>query len=96
MSIILQKQPPEAFCKKKCSYKFRKIHTETPAPGSLFTATLLKKRLGHRCFPVNFANFQEHLFYRTPPGDCFCYFLETSETILCKGSKIQPFLKLYT
>ena len=29
-------------------------------------ATLLKKRLWHRCFPVNFAKFQEHLFYRTP------------------------------
>ena len=34
-------------------------------------ATSLKKRLQHRCFPVNLLNFQEHLFYRTPPGDCF-------------------------
>ena len=38
-------------------------------------ATLLKKRLWHRCFPVNFVKFQEHLFFRTPPGDCFCTFL---------------------
>ena len=31
-------------------------------------AILFKKRLWHRCFPVNFAKFFiEHLFYRTPP-----------------------------
>ena len=35
-------------------------------------ATLLKKRLWHRCFLANFVKFQEHLFYRKPPGDCFC------------------------
>ena len=30
-------------------------------------ATLLKKRLWHRCFPVNFAKFPRTLFfYRTP------------------------------
>ena len=34
--------------------------------------TLLKKRLWHRCFPVNFAKFLRHLFYRTPLGDYFC------------------------
>ena len=33
--------------------------------------TLLKKRLWHRCFPVNFAKFLRNQFYRTaPPGDC--------------------------
>ena len=30
---------------------------------------LLKKKLWHRCFPVNFS---EHCFYRTSLGDCFC------------------------
>ena len=30
-------------------------------------ATLLKKRLWHRRFPVNFAKFLRVLFYRTPP-----------------------------
>ena len=30
-------------------------------------ATLLKRRLWHRCFPVNFVKF-----LKTPPGDCFC------------------------
>ena len=33
----------------------------------LIPATLLKKRLWHRCFPVNFVKF-----LRTPLGDCFC------------------------
>ena len=36
-------------------------------------ATLLKKRLSHRCFPVNFPKFLEQLFYRTPPDDFFLY-----------------------
>ena len=33
---------------------------------------LIKKTLWHRHFPVNFVKFQKHLFYRTPPNDCFC------------------------
>ena len=38
----------------------------------LRAATLLKKRLWHRCFSVNFAKFLRTPFYRTPLGDCFC------------------------
>ena len=34
-------------------------------------ATLLKKRVWYRCFPVNFAKFLINFFYRTPLGDCF-------------------------
>ena len=30
-------------------------------------ATLLKKRLRHRCFPLDFAKFLGTSFYRTPP-----------------------------
>ena len=37
----------------------------------LSTATLLKKRLWHRCFPVNFAKLLRTPFYRTPLDDCF-------------------------
>ena len=57
-----QKQPPEVFFRKRCSQK---------CPCRPQPATLLEKRLWHRCFPVNFAHFQEHLFYRTPLGECF-------------------------
>ena len=60
----VQTQPPEAFCKKMCSWKFHKIHRKTPVPETFFNkaaglrpATLLKKRLLHRCFPVNFVRF---------------------------------------
>ena len=45
-----------------------------PVPESLFNkvaglrpATLLKKRLWYKCFPMNFAKFsQEYLSYKTP------------------------------
>ena len=35
-------------------------------------ANLLKKTIQHRRFPVNFAIILRNVFYRTPPGDCFC------------------------
>ena len=51
---------------QRCSIKkgilrnFTKIHRKTPVP------TLLKKRLGHRCFPVNFAKFlRTHILQNT-------------------------------
>ena len=34
-------------------------------------ATLLKIRLWHRCFPMNFAKFLRAPFHRTPLNDCF-------------------------
>ena len=40
------KQPPEVFCKK----------------GVLRPATLLKRRLWHRCFPLNFVKFLRTFF----------------------------------
>ena len=65
--------------KKVCSSKFWKIHRKTPVRVSLFfvsfflgqPATLLKKRLWQRRFPVNLENFYERLLYRRPPGVCF-------------------------
>ena len=33
---MFQKQPPEVFCKKRCSEKFRKIHRKATVPESLF------------------------------------------------------------
>ena len=36
-------------------------------------ATSLKKRLWHRCFPVNFVKFLKHLFLQNPSGGCFCF-----------------------
>ena len=62
--LKMQKPPSEVFYKKACSLKYRKIHSKTPLPESLFNkaaglrpSTILKKKLWHRCFAVNFAEF---------------------------------------
>ena len=47
-------------------------------------ATLLKKRLRHWCFPVNFPRFLRRSLYRIPANDLF-YLNETSPLISCKG-----------
>ena len=60
----MQKQPPEVFYKKGVFRNFPKF-TRKHLFLSLFfnkvaglrAATLLKKRLWHRCFPENFAKF---------------------------------------
>ena len=39
----------------------------------LSPATLLKKRLWHRCFPINFAKFLRTLFLWNTSGGCFCF-----------------------
>ena len=66
---------PEA----KEKFYFCKIHMKTPVPEYLFNKvtdlylpTLLKERTRSRCFLMNFARYLRRLFYRTPPGYCFC------------------------
>ena len=71
---------PEVFCKKCVLRNFAKF-TGKHLRQSLFFNTLppaiiLKKRLWHRCFPVNFAKFQ-----RTP------FLQNTSERLLLYVSK---------
>ena len=48
----------------------------------LKSAPLLKKRLWHRCFPVNFGKFLRTPFYRPPLGDCFCPYLNNFHSVL--------------
>ena len=63
---------------QRCSIKedtlgnFAKF-TEKYLRQSLFLNKIagLKRRLWHRCFPVDVAKFLRTPFYRTPPGDCF-------------------------
>ena len=63
------------FCKKNVLRKFAKFTGKYLCQRLFFNkvvglrpATLLKKILWHRCFPVNFAKFLRALFfYRTPP-----------------------------
>ena len=57
----------------RCSLKFRKIHRKALGPESVLfnkvaglrPVTLFKKRLWHRCFPVNFAKFKRTLFFHS-------------------------------
>ena len=51
---------PKVFYKKNVFLEISQNSLKTPVPESLFLqrpATLLKKRLWHRCFPVSFAIF---------------------------------------
>ena len=65
----IQKQPLVDTLHNRRYCKFRKIHRKTPVPKKDFLIGLarnfVKKRLRHRCFPVNFFEI------RTPPDDCF-------------------------
>ena len=45
------------------------------------TCKLIKKRLWHRCFPVDFANFKNTFLYRTPPVAASDNTLFTTESI---------------
>ena len=70
--------PPEVFRKKGLLKNFTKF-TGKRLCWSLFfnevaglPATLLKKRLQHRCFPVNFVKFLATPFLQNTFGDCFC------------------------
>ena len=89
----MQRQPPEVIYKKRCSQTFRNAHRKTPVPESLFfiklqasdlrPATVLKKRLWRRCFPVNFKKF-----LRTP------FSQNTSGRLLLKMTWLMEILKI--
>ena len=42
----------------------------------------IKRKLWHRCFPVNFAKFLRTTFYRTPSADCFQKISKNAKTSL--------------
>ena len=60
---------PEVFCKKGVLRNFAKFTGKHLCQSLFFNrpTALLKKRLWHRCFPMNFAKFLTALlFHRTP------------------------------
>ena len=63
---------PEVFCKKVFLEISQNSQENTCARAffnkvaGLRPPALLKKKLRHRCFPVNFVKFRRTLFYRTP------------------------------
>ena len=67
----LQKQLPQVFYKKGVLKNVAKFTGKQPSQSLFFTkvaglrpATLFKKRLWHRCFPVNFAKFVRTSFFQ--------------------------------
>ena len=66
-----QKQPPEVFFKKRCSWNFCKIQACAKP------ATLLKKGPWHRCFPVNFTKFLRTPFLQNTSGRLLLYDLHS-------------------
>ena len=83
-----QKQPPEVFCNKKSVLRNIAKFTGKYLCQSLFfnkvaglrPVTLLKKRLWHRYFPVNFAKFLRTSFLQNTSGRL----LLTRNEISCK------------
>ena len=73
-----QKQSTGNSLQSKCSYKFPKIHKETPAlfheifRSTEFWSILSKKRFRHRCFLVNFVKFLIAPFLTNPLDGSFC------------------------
>ena len=55
LNSIFRKQAFTDVLQNRCPYKFRNIHRKTPA-------TILNKRLQHRCFLVNIAKFLRTTF----------------------------------
>ena len=69
---------PEVFCKKVVLRNFAKFTGKHLCQSLFFnkvaglkSPTLLKKRLWHRCFPVNFAKFLRTPFLQNTSDGCF-------------------------
>ena len=75
-SCSVQKQPPEVFYKKRRVLRnFTKFTGKHQCQSLFFNkviglrrATLLKKRLCHKCFPVNFVKFLRTTFSQNTSG----------------------------
>ena len=69
LNTEVQNQSPKGVLRKKCSYKFWKIHRKTcirvffHKVVDLRPATLLKKRLWHRCFSREFWEICKSTFF---------------------------------
>ena len=75
---IIRTSRPEVFCKKGVLWNFVKFLGKHQYQSLFFNkvaalrlGTLLKKRLWHRCFPVNFAKFLRTPFLQNTYGGCF-------------------------
>ena len=73
-STLVKKQPPWCSMKKDVLRNFAKLTGKHLCQSLFFNkvaATLLKKRLLHRCFPANFAKFRRTRFLQNTSGRLF-------------------------
>ena len=99
---FIKKQPPEWFCKKGVLKKSHKIHLKAPVLESLFNrvsgsrlATLLKGRLQHRCFQVNFVKFLRTPFLQNTSVICLSLISQRSFMYLFKPSFVRKMDKTH-
>ena len=78
--IYYRSSRPEMFCRKDAFRNLEKFTGKHLCQSLFFNkvaglrpAALLKKRLWHRCFPVNFSKFLRTLFLQNTSGGCFYY-----------------------
>ena len=87
---FIKKHPPEGLCKKGVLKKSHKIHLKTPVLASLFnrvsgprSTTLLKRRLQHRCFQVNFVKFLRTPFLQNTSVICLTVSFQKEVLYIC-------------
>ena len=97
-SYQVQKQSRKVFCKKSCSQKLRRIHRKTPMLESLFNkvadlkaCNLIKIRLQHSCFPMNFAKFSRAPYLQNTYGQVLQQTSKIRSEELTHFSSIFPF-----
>ena len=85
---LIQRQPLQIFYKLDAA-KLCKIHKKISLLELLSNKVvglqawnLIKKRLQHKYFPVNFGLFFNKNSYRTPLDECSCWFLYSNEYVV--------------
>ena len=89
---FIKKQPPVGFSKKGVLKKFQTIRQETPVLESYFNrvsglraVTLLKKRLQHSCFQVNFMKFLRTSFLQNTSVICLTVSFHKEVLYICSN-----------
>ena len=88
--LKISQNPQESNCARV--YFLIKLQTSDLRP-----ATLLKKRLWPRCFPVNFAKFVGSLLLKSTSAGCFCTVLIkniSDKYCFVKSMRFSPLKKL--
>ena len=70
------KQPPKVFCNRRCKLTGKHLYQNLffSKVTVLRPATLSKRRLWHKCFPVNFSKFLRTPFLQNPSRRLLLYF----------------------